>query len=75
MTNGIAGLRPFPTFGGDTAGGITPVTLTPTAPRFPNVSGRTFTTPPRDDINPLAYLAPVGLSFLADKLFSGKTDP
>ena len=72
MTNGIAGLRPFPTFGGDTAGGITPVTLAPTAPRFPNVSGRTFTTPPRDDINPLAYLAPVGLSFLADKLFSGR---
>ena len=72
MANGIAGLRPFPTFGGDKAGGITPVTLAPTAPRFPSVSGRTFTTPPRDDINPLAYLAPVGLSFLADKLFSGK---
>lgn len=75
MANGIAGLRPFPTFGGDKAGGITPVTLAPTAPRFPSVSGRTFTTPPRDDINPLAYLAPVGLSFLADKLFSGKADP
>jgi hypothetical protein len=75
MANGIAGLRPFPTFGGDKAGGITPVTLAPTTPRFPNVSGRTFTTPPRDDINPLAYLAPVGLSFLADKLFSGKTEP
>ena len=74
MAKGIAGLRPFPTFDNKT-GGIMPVTLAPTAPRFPSVSGRTFTTPPRDDINPLAYLAPVGLSFLADKLFSGKTDP
>ena len=72
MANGITGLLPFPTFGGDKAGGITPVTLTPTAPRFPNVSGRTFTTPPRDDVNPLAYLAPVGLNFLANKLFTSK---
>ena len=73
MAKGIAGLRPFPTFDNKT-GGIMPVNLAPTTPRFPVARGVNI-APARDDINPLAYLAPVGLSFLADKLFSGKTDP
>ena len=71
MANGIAGLRPFPTFGGDKAGGITPVTLAPTAPRFP-VARPINIAPAREDIDPLSYLAPVGLNFLANKLFTSK---
>ena len=74
MANGIAGLRPFPTFGGDKAGGITPVNLAPSPVRFPTARSVNI-APAREDINPLSYLAPVGLSFLADKLFSGKTEP
>ena len=73
MANGIAGLRPFPTFDNKT-GGITPVNLAPTTPRFPVARGVNI-APAREDVNPLSYLAPVGLSFLADKLFSGKTEP
>ena len=73
MANGIAGLRPFPTFDNKT-GGITPVNLAPTTPRFP-VARSVNIAPAREDVNPLSYLAPVGLSFLADKLFSGKTEP
>ena len=73
MANGIAGLRPFPTFDNKT-GGIMPVNLAPTTPRFP-VARSVNIAPAREDVNPLSYLAPVGLSFLADKLFSGTADP
>ena len=74
MANGIAGLRPFPTFGGDKAGGITPVTLAPTTPRFP-VARSINVAPAREDVDPLSYIAPIGLGILANKLFSGKTEP
>ena len=71
MANGIAGLRPFPTFDNKT-GGIMPVNLAPSPVRFPNPRAINI-APAREDINPLAYLAPVGLSFLADKFFTPKT--
>ena len=73
MANGIAGLRPFPTFDNKT-GGITPVTLAPTTPRFPVARGVNI-APARKDVNPLSYLAPIGLSFLADKFFGGQPQP
>ena len=70
MANGIVGLRPFPTFDNKT-GGITPVNLAPTTPRFP-VARSVNIAPAREDVNPLSYLAPVGLNFLANKLFTSK---
>ena len=73
MANGIAGLRPFPTFG-DKTGGITPVNLAPTTPRFP-VARPINVAPAREDVDPFrSYIAPIGLGLLANKFFGGKTE-
>jgi len=78
LANGVGGYNPFPTFGGgDGGGGITQVKLAPSPVRFPTASSPRTTTvaDAREDVSPLAYLAPVGLSFLANKFFNTQAEP
>ena len=67
---GIAGFLPFPTFGGEQAPGITPVTLQPSPVRFPTSRGPVRRAPEPTTKEKYASLAPLlteGVLSLFDK--------
>ena len=67
MANGLAGLQPFPQFAPGGKGGLIPSLQLPIS-RLGGVSPRGGGGGGRRDVNPLAGLAPYGISWLADKL-------
>jgi len=70
---GLAGLQPFPQFAPGGKGGLIPTVQLPASnvsAMFPRTSGGGTS---RREVNPLAGLAPYGISWLADKLSQPKT--
>ena len=64
---GIGSFLPFPTFGGEKSGGITPVQLQPMRPNFPTPRLSRASAPA--SVSPLASLAPGILALLSQNIF------
>ena len=64
---GIGSFLPFPTFGGEKSGGITPVQLQPVRPNFPTPRLSRASAPA--SVSPLASLAPGILALLSQNIF------
>ena len=64
---GIGSFMPFPTFGGEKSGGITPVQMSPMAPNFPRPSLTRASAPA--SVSPFSAIAPFLATGIASKLF------
>lgn len=73
MANGIAGLNPFPNFGGQQgSSGVTPVQIQPARVNFPTARTRP-STPEREELSTLEELTPalIGLLGITERATSG----
>ena len=71
---GIGSFLPFPTFGGEKSGGITPVQLSPMSPNFPTPRAINRRTPEPEFKEKIGGLAPLALQGIG-QLFGGDDTP
>ena len=71
---GIGGFLPFPTFGGEKSGGITPVQMSPMSPNFPTPRAINRRTPEPEFKEKIGGLAPLALQGIG-QLFGGDDTP
>jgi hypothetical protein len=71
---GIGSFLPFPTFGGEKSGGITPVQLSPMRPNFPTPRAINRRTPEPEFKEKIGGLAPLALQGIG-QLFGGDDTP